>query len=308
MTNPILDLHQAAQPSPSSDVARAVEAILSLPEAELDYARAKVALDALVDPDQDAEWTYAELDRLTELARQRAGAGASEVQKLRALRELIYEPGPWNEFRPYAYDLRDPDGQHLPNKLLHNYLKNRLGQCVSMPTLFLILGERLGLNLALAEAPCHEFIRWVAPDGQTWNLETTSGGHPARLEWFQSAMPMTERALASGLYMRSLGRREAVASMALTVVEHFQQAERWDEVAAVCHLILRAAPRSAAALVAAGSAYGRMLKAEFEDQYPVPFLIPERLRARRLLLIERNSSLLAAAEDLGWAPSELDVE
>ena len=103
----------------------------------------------------------------------------------------------------FDYDMSDPDGARLPNKLLHNYLRHRLGQCVSMPILFLILGERLELNVALARAPAHFFIRYTAPDGKAWNLETTSGAHPARLDWFRQNMPMSERALESGLYMRA---------------------------------------------------------------------------------------------------------
>ena len=266
-----------------------------------------MALDQLVDPAADVDWTLGELDRLTQTAVTMAGEQPSEVEKLRALRSLIYEAGAWNDFLPYAYDMSDPDGAHLPNKLLHNYLKNRLGQCVSMPVLFLILGDRLGLNVALAHAPNHFFIRYAAPGGAVWNLETTSGALPARAEWFQQQMPMTRRALETGLYMRSLGKREAVAEMARTVVEHLGREERWGDAAAVCALILRAAPRSTA-LVCAGSAYGHMLKAEFEDKYPVPFLIPQRLHARRLMLMERNNSLFAAAEQLGWEPSDLGAQ
>jgi hypothetical protein len=53
---------------------RAVQAVLRAPEEELDYARAKVALDLLIDPVADADWTFAELDRLTAAARRLAGS------------------------------------------------------------------------------------------------------------------------------------------------------------------------------------------------------------------------------------------
>lgn len=52
----------ATVPSPPTcNVVRTVEAVLSLPEAKLDYARAKIVLDALVDPELDAERTLATL-------------------------------------------------------------------------------------------------------------------------------------------------------------------------------------------------------------------------------------------------------
>ncbi|HEX8534730.1 MAG TPA: hypothetical protein VF662_11230 [Allosphingosinicella sp.] len=51
-------------------------------------------------------------------------------------------------------------------------------------------------------------------------------------------------------------------------------------------------------------AYGALLQREFERKYPVSCLVPERLRARRLLLMERNNSLIEAAVALGWQPAE----
>lgn len=119
-------------------------------------------------------------------------------------------------------------------------------------------------------------------------------------------MPMTERALETGLYMRSLPKREAIAMMAMTVCEQLGAVARWSEVAALGELIIDLSPRSPA-LIQAGSAYGRMLKAEFEDQHPIPFLTPRNLLQRRLMLMERNNSLIAAAEHLGWQPSEFDL-
>jgi hypothetical protein len=71
-----------------------------------------------------------------------------------------------------------------------------------MPILFLIIADRL--DVALVCAPNHIFVRYAAPDGHVFNLETTSGAHPARLDWFRQEMPMSDRALSSGLYMRSI--------------------------------------------------------------------------------------------------------
>jgi regulator of sirC expression with transglutaminase-like and TPR domain len=297
---------RARQAKPT-DMVRSVQAVLCAPEEELDYAASKVALDLLIDPAADAGWTLSEVDRLTASARRLAGPNPAEQDKLRAVRTVIYESGPWNGFRPFAYDHSEGGAWHMPNKLLHNYLKNRLGQCVSMPILFLILGDRLGLNLALACSPNHFFVRYTAPGGQVWNLETTSGADPARVEWFQQNMPMTDRALETGYYMRSLPRREAIAMMATTVCEQLGADRRWSELAAVSELILEISPRSPA-LIQASSAYGRILQAEFEDKYPIPFLTPQHLLWRRLMLMERNNSLIAAAEHLGWQPSEFDLE
>jgi regulator of sirC expression with transglutaminase-like and TPR domain len=247
-----------------ASLAAAVEAVLSVPEAEVDYAEAKLALDLLVDPLLDVDAARAELDRLTDAALRLAGQGAHPGMKLAALGRLIYEPGPWNEERPFAYDQADPEGTLISNKLLPNYLSRRLGNCVSMPVLFVILADRIGLDMALASAPFHVLVRHRMPDGRIINLETTSGAHPARDEWYRGLGPMSDRALKNGIYLRSLSRREGAALMANVVLEHLAEVGQSDEMIETAQAILRADPRNIAALVWQGGAYGQLLAAEFE--------------------------------------------
>jgi hypothetical protein len=293
-------------PSPAPeqplDPAAAVRAALSASGERLNYAGAKLALDRIVDPALDVEATMAELLRMASIARELAGGSATDGAKLAALRKLIYESGPWNDHRPFGYDHSDPYGQHLPHKLLHNYLAGRLGQCVSMPILFLILADWIGLRVALASAPEHIFVRYTDGAGRTFNLETTSGAHPARDVWYRDCFRMSDRAIGSGLYMRTLSRREGAALMATTVAEHLRARGRYEDVIAVCEVILEHDRRAGAVMVMQGSAYGALLHREFEQKYTVPFLVPEHLQARRLRLIERNNSLIDAAEALGWEP------
>lgn len=290
--------------SAAADPVAVVRAILSVADAELDYARAKLAFDRLIDPSHDAEDTLAQLDRLAEDARRLAGPAAAPDARFAALRRLIYQDGPWNDHRAFAYDLDDPLGQAIPAKLLANYLASRRGNCISMPILLLILAERLGLEVALATAPLHVFLRYRGESGRVVNIEATSGGHPARDEWFRQTMPMSDRAIESGLYMRTLSRREGVAQMATTVVEHLVLEGRFDAAAGVSGAILRHAPRDAYTMVRHGSACAELIRTEFTEKYPARALIPPALRARYVLLCQRNRSMLEAAEALGWEPVE----
>ena len=56
---------------------------------------------------------------------------------MQALKRYIYEPGEWNNFQPYQYDMDDPLGTKLSNKLLSHYLAAKKGNCVTMPFLFI---------------------------------------------------------------------------------------------------------------------------------------------------------------------------
>lgn len=121
-----------------------------------------------------------------------------------------------------------------------------------------------------------------------------------RDEWYREVMPMADRAVESGIYLRSLSRRENVAAMATTVLEHLMKRDRFNEALAVSEVILRHAPNDAYTMAKQGTACGALLHEEFEAKYPIPALIPPPSRPRYLMLAARNHRMFAAAEALGW--------
>jgi regulator of sirC expression with transglutaminase-like and TPR domain len=281
--------------------ATAVSAILDVPDARLDYLQSKLAIDRVIDPRIDRAGTQQTIERMAATARSLAGVDADDADKLAAVRTLIYQAGPWNDNRPFAYDHNDPLGHDVRNKLLATYVRTRLGNCVSMPILFLILGDRLGANVSLAQAPHHLLIRWRQSSGREINLECTSGGLPARDLWYRRQLPpITDEALAHGVYLHALSRRENVAAMATTVMEYLYRSQRYQEAIDVGGIILEASPNDAQTMVMQASCYGAMIHDEFEQRYPTPNLIPADLRPRYEMLESMNEQLFARAEALGW--------
>lgn len=283
----------------------AIRELLQTPEKRLDYLRAKLSLDRLVDPTTNSRAVKSEVDRLANAALQLGGRGASDVVRLAAIRNVIYEPGPWNDHCPFSYDLSDPYGANVRSKLLSSYLDTRRGNCVSMPILFLILADRLDLDVSLSLAPLHVFIRYQPVGGLPVNLETTSGAFPAREAWYREKLPMTDLAVANGVYLQSLTRKEGVALMATTVMESLMDQARYQDVINVAGAILEANPLDVQTMVRQGSAYGELLRTEFYVPYPTPDLIPPDLHSRYLELDGMNQGLFARAEALGWAPTEV---
>ena len=216
---------------------------------------------------------------------------------------MIYESGEWNGGRPFSYDHADPLGQNIRNKLVSAYLATRRGNCVSMPILVLLVGERMGLNLALSTAPLHIFLRYTDESGREINLEATSGALPARTLWYRQNLPMSDRAIESGLYMRTLSRREAIAHMANMVVDFLMGEGRYQEAIEVAQVILRHAPRDGYTLAKLGSAYGELLRAEHLEGFAAPDRIPADLRPRFTWLARGNRLAFEAAEALGWEPA-----
>ena len=289
-------------PQPAASPAAVVQSVLSSPDDQLDYTQAKLAFDRIIDPSLDIDATLAEIDRLAGRAIMLAGAGPSQTQKLAALRRVIYEAGDWDGGRPFGYDHADPLGQNVRNKLISTYLATRRGNCVSMPILFLIMGERIGLHLALSTAPLHVFLRFADEAEREINLEATSGAHPARTFWYRQHLPMTDRAIESGLYMRTLTRREAVAHMASTVVDYLMAESRFQEAIDVAQIILQHYPRDGYTIVKLGTAYAELMRTEFIDRYPPPARVPASLQQRFLFLAQRNEQAFQTAEALGWQP------
>lgn len=291
-----------AQPQPTPT--ETVRSMLSRPEARLDYLDAATTFDRLASDNSNASVTTAMVARLVNAARQMAGPNPTDGYKLAAIRRAIYEVGAWNYGRAFSYDRADPFGQILTNRLLSTYIRTRQGNCISMPVLFLIVADRMGLNVHLATAPLHMFVRYTDPQGVDHNLETTSGSHEAREAWYRQNLPMTDRAIASGIYLRTLNRRESVAEMANVVLDFLLNARRYQEAVDVADAILAVNPREAYTMVKKASAIAGLMQVEFVDRYPNPASIPTSLRLRYRMLVQENAQLFAAAEALGGQPSE----
>jgi hypothetical protein len=108
------------------------------------------------------------------------------------------------------------------------------------------------------------------------------------------------RAIATGIYLRSLSRREAIAHMATTVVEHLTGTGRYREALFVSEVVLRHSPRDVHAMAKLGHACAMLIETEFTTKYPAPSLIPLPLRGQYLALCARNRAAFEASEALGW--------
>ena len=293
-----------AAPPAFSSPARHVPPIEAVSSAlsSADFLSAKLHLDQIIDPAEDAAVARQQVADLISAARNFAGPRASVGAQFDAVRKVLYEPGPWNDNRPFAYDQSDPLGAKVQHKLLSEYLKTRLGNCVTMPTLFMIVGRGIGLHLTLTDAPLHMLVRYTHAGLPTLNVEATSGGGFARDEWYREKLPMSDRAIQSGLYLRTHTDRETIALMATTVLDYLLTVGRNEDAIKVADAILAADPKEGYTMVKKGTATAAILKAEFYDKYPTPASIPDGLRPRYLELAAANKKAFDDAEALGWEP------
>lgn len=274
----------------------AVSRILRQRSADIDLVEAKLAIDHLIDPSLDVQANLRLLGSMVEQIKAMPAFGTTETAKLAALRKYLYQAGDWNDFRPYQYDLSDPLGTRISNKLLAQYISSRKGNCVTMPVLFVLLGELLGLEVAAATAPKHVLAKWKNEAGEWINLETTSGANPARDAWIREQMPMTDEAIANRVYLQPLTKNETVALMATTLAEHYFSRAEYDRAIAIADLVLEQYPRNAETMVLKAAAFGRLRSKRFGTNAAIPEAQIDHFE----YLSRKSRSLFAQAEALGW--------
>ena len=154
--------------------------------------------------------------------------------------------------------------------------------------------------MTLGLAPLHAFVKFTDDTGVTWNLETTSGAGSTREVWYRKNLPMTDKAIASGIYLRALSHEEVVAVVASTLVGELLRKGRPEDAIAVSQVILRHYPHFPMVIVEQGSAYSLMLTRDIVSRYASLDEMPPEIRAYADALSQQNQSAFAKAEALGW--------
>lgn len=265
-----------------------------------DLADVKLAVDAMANPTTDVAAGRKAIDDMALALKQMTVGTHTSLEKLTVLRRFVYESGPWNNYRPFAYDMADPLGKNPVNRQMAKYISSRLGNCVTMPQLVMILGQRIGLDMTLSLAPLHSFVKFTDDVGRQWNLEATSGAGFTRDLWYRKNLAMTDKAVSSGIYLRALSREEVIAAMASTLVGEFLNNGHPEDAIAVSQVILHHFPNFAMVKVQMGSAYSLILNRDIVSRYQRLSDMPPEIRAYADGLYQQNLSAFAQAEALGW--------
>lgn len=283
-----------------------IQNLLAIPEEKIDFAIAKLIIDKLINPKINIDIEIQKLNTMANQARKLTNKSFPSMNdKTEALKKYLYESGHWNNNHPFSYDMNDPLGKHINNKLMPNYLRSKKGNCVSMPFLFIILGQKLGVDVTASTAPNHIFVKYTDnASGETYNLETTSGANPARGKWIRKNMPMTDTAIANGLYMRKLSKEETVAEMAITLVEYYMEHGRYQQAIATADEILLHNPKSVSALIYSSLGFHKLMVQKGLSKYFSLNEVPANQRSEFRYLVGMKNFYYDRAEDMGYRPPQ----
>lgn len=289
-----------------TDYVKSLDGLLKAQDENASLLEAKLTIDKLIDPKLDIPQSRDKIAHMVSKIEGMIAPSARDWDKLVLIRKYVYEAGEWNKFKPFSYDLNDPLGESRKSRLIHNYLNTRKGNCVSMPVLHAILGQELGLNMTISTAPLHVFVRYKDEKGEAINIEATSGGHAARLAWYQENLPMLPRAIKNRVFLADLTPRETVAVLGHDLASELLQNGDYKNSILVSEKLLEVFPNYAPLHLTRGSGYYKLIERDFKRKYPNPEDIPEDQQQTFKAYMTQNTASFKIAESLGWAdPDEL---
>jgi hypothetical protein len=174
---------------PQTEAERELEKMLRGKEEAIDLALANwlIAADVPNFADMTREWFFRELDRMIDRVR-REMARMEGVARSRGqnpndpdTRCAIFCNAVIKLQFDYTEEFRQQPLTPLQNKAFHadpnntflaGLLRTRRGSCVSMPLIYLVIGQRLGFPIHLVALGDHYFVRWEGP-GYRMNIEAT---------------------------------------------------------------------------------------------------------------------------------------
>ncbi len=279
-----------------------IEEILELPEEQINLAIAKLVIDKIVAPSIDIHLYLSKLDSMIIDIKKILGPRTKSMDKMLAIKTYLFDAGAWNNQQPYVYDLDDPLGRKIENKLLPNFIKTKKGNCVSMPFLFLILGKKMGIDVVASTAPLHIFVRFKDDlTGDVWNVETTNGGNPARNVWYMQQFQISEEAIRNGVYLKDLSNKETISLMLMVVEQFYIEKKEYEKALEICDLALKYYPNYAYALARKGNAYACILDRDVRQKgYSPKNPLPKDKENYYKNIFKLNMQCFEKAESLGW--------
>ena len=197
-----------------------IEKILALPENEIDLGIACLSITKEICPDVDIDYFVKQLEIMAQKISYISQGTTEPEARIGAMNTFLYRAGWWNDSLTFTYDLDDLDANKISNQFLSGYLNTRLGSCITMPMLHLVLADKLGWPIKAVRSPKHIFCRYIDRNFEMNNIEATCGGGYISNERYISDSQIPEKPIKNGVYLRTLSKKEYIASMLLTCARY----------------------------------------------------------------------------------------
>lgn len=124
---------------------------------------------------------------------------------------------------PFRYNFDDFDGKKSwENTFVYTLLKTHRGNCHSLPYLYKIIADELGVKCWLALAPNHIYIKNYSKRDGWYNTELTSGDFPIDA-WLTTTGYISLTAIQNGLYCDTLSNQQSIALCAIDLAKAYEK-------------------------------------------------------------------------------------
>lgn len=154
-----------------------------------------------------AQWELEEKTNTTEEHKLRAAVFTVLTDSI----SLVLDDSTLMVHLPFQYDFEDPFGEEDWERMfVSKLLVSKSGNCHSLPYLYKMITERLGLETHLALAPSHIYIKEFNDKNGWYNTELTSGTFPVDA-WLMASGYISTDAIRNGIYLKPLTEKQSLA-------------------------------------------------------------------------------------------------
>ncbi|HFG0566919.1 hypothetical protein [Flavobacterium psychrophilum] len=204
-----------------------------------------------------------------------------KVSKWASVFQVMHDTIPINyndkiyKYEPFGYDFNDVFGHNTrENLFVSKLLETRKGNCHSLPYLYKILCEELGVNANLALAPNHVYIKHKNIKEGWYNTELTSGIFPIDA-WIMASGFVHIDAISNGVYMKALTNRESIALVMIDLADNYNVKFPNNDgtfILKCCQTAIKEYPNFATALILkAETRYKQIEKIEDKQKHDLEF-------------------------------------
>lgn len=124
--------------------------------------------------------------------------------------------------KPFTYDFEDMWGHKDWSKMFVSKLLMRgNGNCHSLPYLYKIIADEVGVSAYLAFAPNHIYIKLNCKETGWYNTELTSASFPIDA-WIMASGYVHLDAIRNGLYMDTINTAQAIANCLVDLAQGYR--------------------------------------------------------------------------------------
>ena len=173
------------------------------------------------------------------------------------------------KIKPFSYDFNDVFGhKQRENLFVSKLLQTKKGNCHSLPYLYKIIAEEIGIEAHLALAPNHVYIKHKSLKDGWYNTELTSGIFPIDA-WIMASGFVHIDAITNEVYMKALNNRESIALVLIDLADSYNSKFPKSDgtfILKCCETAIKEYPNFASALILRAETHKKQIAKETDKE------------------------------------------